>query len=100
MKKTLSAVPPRLQRMQLEIQGYNYNITHKPGKDIGLADALSRLPNPENSQEIKLDVRIELVQFKTSKLEEIREKTSEDPVLRELVEIITHGWPKDQRELP
>ena len=100
VKKPLSAAPPRLQRMLLEIQGYNYDITHKPGKDIGLADALSRLPNPENSQEIKLDVRIELVQFKTSKLEEIREKTSEDPVLRELVEIITHGWPKDQRELP
>ena len=97
--KPLSAAPQRLQRMFLDIQGYAYKIVYKPGKDIGLADALSRLPNPMNKEESPLDVRIEFIHFKNSKLEEIRENINRDPVLRELVEVITHGWPKKQNEL-
>ena len=44
-KKPLSAAPPRLQRMLLQLQRYTFTLVYKPGKDItlaNLADTLSR----------------------------------------------------------
>ncbi|XP_016343356.1 copine-8-like [Sinocyclocheilus anshuiensis] len=40
MKKPLA--PPRLQRMILQLQKYDITITHRPGKEIPVADTLSR----------------------------------------------------------
>ena len=37
-KKPIHAAPPRLQRMLLRLQKYDYNIIYKPGKDMVLAD--------------------------------------------------------------
>ena len=34
--------PPRLQRMLLRLQKYDITVIHKPGKEIPLADVLSR----------------------------------------------------------
>ena len=41
-KKHLSNAPPRIARMLLHIQKYDVEIKYDPGKDIQLADALSR----------------------------------------------------------
>ena len=54
--KSIYAAPPRLQRMLTQIQGYNFDILYRPGKDMVLADTLSRLPNRERNEEIELDV--------------------------------------------
>lgn len=40
----LTAAPPRLQRMLLRLQPYDMIIRYRPGKEILLADGLSRLP--------------------------------------------------------
>ena len=40
MKKPLAAAPPRLQRMILQLQKYDFTITHCPGKEIPVADTL------------------------------------------------------------
>ena len=53
--KNLVNVPPRLQRMLLELQRYNDTIKYRPGKETQLADALSRCP-VRASQEIKRDM--------------------------------------------
>ena len=42
-KRPLSNSPPRIARMLLRIQKYDVEITYVPGKNIPLADALSRL---------------------------------------------------------
>ncbi|KAK3730998.1 hypothetical protein QZH41_006643 [Actinostola sp. cb2023] len=42
-KKHLASAPPRIARMLLRIQKYNAQVTYIPGKDIPLADALSRI---------------------------------------------------------
>ena len=57
-KKHLSSAPPRIARMMLRIQKYDVDIKYVLGKEIPLADALSRL-NPCNGDTIKgLDVSI------------------------------------------
>ena len=57
--KPLHAAPPRLQRMLIKTQGYNYEVMYRPGTQMVLADTLSRLPNPENNSNIELDERID-----------------------------------------
>ena len=41
--KSMANTPPRLQRMMLRLQPYDYNIVYRPGREMVLADALSRL---------------------------------------------------------
>ena len=53
--KNLANAPPCLQRMLLELQRYDVTIKYRPGKEMQLADALSRCP-AKASQEIKLDM--------------------------------------------
>ena len=42
-KKHLSSAPPRIARMMLRIQKYDAQMKYVPGKDISVADALSRI---------------------------------------------------------
>ena len=99
-QKAISAAPARLQEMILKIQDYQYVVKYVPGKEIGLADALSRFPNPEDTADIDIDVRISHILFAESKLSEIKQQTSADPVLNQLRETIFVGWPEDQKSLP
>ena len=97
--KPITAAPPRLQAMMLAVQDYSFIIKYVPGKDVGLADALSRLPNPENREDVKLDIRIEHVQFTSNKIKDIREATQNDPILNELKETIHSVWPEEVKSL-
>lgn len=42
-QKSLSDVPPRLQRFFLHLMPFNISLQYIPGKDLALADALSRI---------------------------------------------------------
>ena len=53
--KNLIAAPARLQRMLLHLQQYDLIITYRPGEEMLLVDALSRLPSRTNTK-IKLDL--------------------------------------------
>ena len=54
--KNLISAPVRLQRMLLRLQQYDMVIMYWPGKEMLLADTLSRLPSRANNSEIKLDL--------------------------------------------
>ena len=113
--KPIHAAPPRLQRMLLQIQGYNFKVKYRPGDTIVLADTLSRLPNPENNAEIELDLRVDgidlviddpecktfaLINFPPHKRQLLRDETTHDPLLNELQSIVHAGWPDTIKELP
>ena len=46
VRKPLNEVSPRLQRMRLRCLRYYYNLEYRPGKEMILADTLSRGPAP------------------------------------------------------
>ena len=48
--KNLAAAPQRLQRMFLRVQPYDFVLRYKPGKQMMLADAMSRQPSSESTQ--------------------------------------------------
>lgn len=50
MRKRISSAPMRIQKMILKFQTYEFRLVYVKGKDLGLADCLSRLPLPETCQ--------------------------------------------------
>ena len=98
--KPIASAPPRLQRMLIKLQGYNFSISHRPGAQNQLADGLSRLPTPHNNAAIDLDVRVDLVCFSSDRLEKVRRDTVNDPVLNQLRDTIIAGWPESIKDLP
>ena len=59
--KPIHAAPPRLQRMLLKIQGYDFDVVYRPGSQMILADTLSRLPNQSKQEDIELDCRVDSI---------------------------------------
>ena len=98
--ENLTAAPPRLLTMLLKLQGYDMTIKYRPGREMILADSLSRAPNKRNASTINLDNKIALVQFSNEKISTLQHATKEDGILSQLFDIIVTGWPEKQRDLP
>lgn len=85
--KHLTAAPPRLQRMLLRLQPYDLTIRYQPGKNMGVADAVSRLsPEEEQAPVPGMNVQIHEVfpQFSNNMLQRVKEQTSLDTELSAL----------------
>lgn len=102
-KKSLSAVPARLQRMMLQIQCYDFKVVYTPGKFMYIADTLSRAPVSEfynkrisDDLEAQTCFLLEHLQFSDKKLSVIREYLKDDCIAQVLVDYITNGWPRNQ----
>ena len=104
-QKPLIAAPPRLQRMLLKIQGYDFTIKYRPGEQMVISDSLSRLPNPEDIEPVSLDIRVDdikldLISFSAKKQDLLRSETRKCPTLNALSEVIYEGWPESIQKLP
>ena len=99
--KNLVSEPPRLQRMLLRLQPYDVTIRYRPGKQMHVADALSRLSSDKAMPIPDLNVQIHEVcpQFSNEYLQKIQEETLEDPELAALKEVVFKGWPNTIKEL-
>ena len=97
--KQLNQAPARLQRMLLRIQPYDVTIRYRPGKDLKLADGLSRL-NPRPGDTIKVERTIHAVKWSLEKMDRLRELTCKDPELSVLRAVIVNGWPTKAQDLP
>ena len=103
-KKNINCAPPRIGRMVLRIQKYDVEIKYVPGRDIPLADALSRV-NPCAGDEIKgLDITIHEIHAMTNvgpaRRKQIQEETAKDSTLASLMQTILHGWPETRSSCP
>ncbi|KAK2702069.1 hypothetical protein QYM36_019318 [Artemia franciscana] len=56
LNRPISKSSPRLQRMLLKIQPYDFTVIFRPGKEIPVADALSRLYLPEEDTETQIEI--------------------------------------------
>jgi hypothetical protein len=106
VKKSLAAAPPRLQRMLLRLQRYTFTLKYKPGKELIVADALSRayLPNSDHDQELQDEieymVHATILQKEATDemLQKIQNATTAE--FETLKQTILSGWPETLKETP
>ena len=89
--KNLANVPPRLQRMLLELQRYDVTIKYHPGNQMQIADVLSHCL-ARASQEIKLDMPVDYIAFMKPWIKKLKDSTQRDPILRTVYQLTQQGW--------
>ena len=104
---TLDQLTPRIQRMRMRMMRFDIKeVKHTPGKNLCIADALSRLQDKEpvlestiNDDEMKahVDSIINSLPVSDVKLREIVELQDEDIVCKELKRYCLEGWPIKDR---
>ena len=102
--KPLHAAPQRLQRMLLRLQRYNLVIQYKKGKEIYLADTLSRAPLPDISacefvHELEEIDHKEFLPVSSEQWQRMKHSAADDPVLQVLRNVIQCGWPESKAEV-
>ena len=89
----------RMQRWYLTLNGYNYRLFYKRGKDNVNVDALGRLPLTETVTNSPLPMEIINMTEKIDKspvsARYINQWTKRDPVLARVLDYTMHGWPND-----
>ena len=95
MRKNLVNATPRLARMLIRTQPYNIDVEYVPGKQIQLADALSRITPLDKKAVVGLDLSVHEVRAylnaSTSRMSDIREMINKDPELCMKRDTITEG---------
>lgn len=103
IKKPLDQVGARLVRILLELRGYSFNLVYKPGKELVLADTLSRTVNERNSYDVdsvKYDPMASVCSavFRTAAAKsEYQEATANDQELQSLRHYVHTGWPSERK---
>lgn len=102
IKKDIHKIPnARLQRMRLSLIKYRMNLIHVPGKELYVADLLSRYYNKEdNSPDIEdLNEFVHSINITDERIEDFKKALTEDKCLSELRKVLIDGWPHDKRHL-
>ena len=112
-KKPLIKAPRRLQRMMLKLQKYQFTVRYKKGRELFVADTLSRaavgqgVQSPLTIMQECEVFRLELAQIDLTPnritadtMSRIREEPAKDPVLTVLHKVVLSGWPSERKEVP
>ena len=100
--KRMDELPPRILRFRIRLMRFSYTVEHIPGKNLVIADTLSRAPLPSLSNhdreqfeetETSVSAIINEIPASEAKLDEIRRHQSEDPVCRKVMQYAEFGWP-------
>ena len=84
-------------------QKYSLNVTYRLGKQLVLADTISRTYLPEYGESIeeKFDINIlQTLPISDIKLHQLKEETKKDPQLQQLSSVIATGRPRTKRDIP
>ncbi len=99
-KKNLGKAPPRLRDMLQAVSDYDFRLQWRPGREMGLPDALSRLSQSDKKEVPGRKVSIhELVNISVPRLKLLREETEADAILVQVRGYVRNGWPSSIKEL-
>ena len=86
----------------LRIQAYDINVRYKKGKELYLADTLSRAFFNSRSMQEDLE-HVNMVGFlpvRQERLAKLKKASNEDDTLQNLKSVIMNGWPDEKQDLP
>ena len=101
LKKHMTDVTPRMQRLCIRTWNYDFTPEYLKGKNNVISDALSRV-NPQKTDECHIEKEILAVNIVSSstlqqaEIEELQKATSEDTELQCLKTVISTGWPSSR----
>ncbi|KAI7804246.1 hypothetical protein IRJ41_003255 [Triplophysa rosa] len=103
IKKNLNEMSPRIQRLTMKLQRYDFDLIYTPGKYIVLADALSRATTQrekshERSTEADVTLHVNMVAdalpVSDAKSKQIAAETEKDKDLQMVIKHLNDGWPR------
>ena len=102
-RKPLFQAPQRLQRMMLRLQRYDLQVEYEPGKNLYIADTLSRAPEGQNETAANSKDEFEVLIIENmpdseEKLEQFKQETRKDPTLQKLKNTVLNGWPESKSQ--
>lgn len=102
--KPLYSVPARLQRFMMRLQAYDLEVRYKPGKQMFLADTLSRAALPNNvleeiDEDLKLHCNLVLsnINIDQDSLELIKKAAEADKAITIVRDYVKNGWPNNKK---
>lgn len=109
-KRSFKDIPIRLQRLMLKLERYDITVKYVPGKQLKIADALSRAPLKDrilDSKSIQSDLEAQIALLDTEismsisdlKLEEIKNETLNDETLSVVKNYYFNGWPETKKKV-
>ncbi len=108
MTKDLDQVTVRCQRLLMRLMRFNPIVRHVPGKELVIADALSRSPSSScTTCDIvladEIEEQIEFVQaswpVSSHRLHYIQTETAADPVMQTVMYYVMHQWPQSDSQV-
>ena len=104
LKKPLHQAPARLQKMVMVVQKYPICVRYHPGKELVIADTLSRAFITDDTtdpilEEFEINV-LKTLPISEKKLKQFQDQTEDDPVLQDLKHTVENGWPTNKRAAP
>ena len=107
IEKPVASCSPRIQRMPLQLQRYDFTLIYKPGCELYIADTLSRAPRPalyekdqsQHSSEQVYSIVEPVIPSQDTRAHYVS-ATEADSTLQLVKELVTKGWPEYKRSCP
>ncbi|KAE8291509.1 Retrovirus-related Pol polyprotein from transposon 17.6 Protease [Larimichthys crocea] len=105
IKKNLGEMSPRIQRLMMKLQRYDFDLIYTPGKHIVVADALSRAvtqseEHDECSTEKEVNLHVNLITetlpMSDMKSRLIADETKKDVGLQRVIQLMNEDWPRGE----
>jgi hypothetical protein len=98
--KPLHAAPVRLQKMMMQLQRYNIKIQYKRGKELYIADTLSRAYTHSDESIIEQEYEVMAIEnVSDRRIEQVKRAIQDDEVYRRLMKTIQAGWPRHRNNV-
>jgi transposase InsO family protein len=99
--KDLDQAPVRCQRLLMRMARFNAVVRYVPGKDLLIADCLSRSPLPFNPGDVEaaeeVDAHVDMLRaswpISDRRLQSLRQATDADADLQRVIKFCEDGWP-------
>nr|XP_042908526.1 uncharacterized protein K02A2.6-like [Parasteatoda tepidariorum] len=107
-RKSLDDLTPRLQRLKMRLMRYSFDVFHTPGKNLCVADALSRAPHQQETPNLELEEEVEAfinqvlesVPMSSERLSQIKLEQETDSTCNMLINYASQGWPEKNQIVP
>ena len=107
LEKPIASCTPRIQRMRLQLMRFEFRLVYKPGKELFIADTLSRAPSSrvyetdvtQHCEDQVHSILDQIIPLQTTRSRWVA-ATEADDTLKLIKEILVTGWTEKKNWCP